>query len=822
MAKTSKAAMPKKANAKPVKKATAKQSAAPKAALSPVAESQATPTVAREHLPIPDPKHVGLTTYDAKDPNTKYPPITMLRPPAGAPNVLIILIDDVGFGASSAFGGACNTPVAERLAANGLKLNRFHTTALCSPTRQALLTGRNHHSVGMGAITEMATSAPGNSSIRPKDKAPIAETLRLNGYSTGQFGKCHEVPVWEVSPVGPFHQWPTGSGFEYFYGFVGGEANQYYPGLYEGTTAIEPPKSPDDGYTLTEDLANRAITWVRQQKALTPDKPFFMYFAPGATHAPHHVPKVWSDKYKGKFDDGWDALREKTLAKQKKLGVVPKDAELTKRHDEIPGWDDMPSDLKPVLSRQMELYAGFLEQTDHEVGRLIDAINDLGVLGDTLIYYIIGDNGASAEGTLNGCFNEMTTLNGMPGIETTEFLLSKIDDFGTPKAYNHYAVGWAHALCAPYQWTKQVASHWGGTRNGTIVHWPNGLTDKGKIRNQFHHVIDVAPTILEAAGLPAPLFVNGIAQAPLEGVSMLPMLRDGATPETHDVQYFEMFGNRGIYHQGWTAVTKHRTPWKADTPPPFDDDTWELYGPDDWTQAHDLAKENPKKLAELQRLWLIEAVKYNVVPLDDRGFERINADIAGRPQLIRGNTQLLFDGMRVSENCVLTLKNKSYSVTANVVVPESGANGVIITQGGSVGGWSLYAHEGKLNYCFNFFGIEHYITSAKKAIPKGKHQVRMEFKYDGRGLAKGGDVTLYYDGKAVGTGRVEQTIPMGYSADEACDVGSDSGSPASPDYGPTGNRFTGEIEWVQLDIGDDSHDHLITPEERFNLAMARQ
>ena len=439
-----------------------------------------------------------------------------------------------------------------------------------------------------------------------------------------------------------------------------------------------------------------------------------------------------------------------------------------------------------------------------------------------MIYYILGDNGASAEGTLNGCFNEMTTLNGMPGIETTEFLLSKIDDFGTPKAYNHYAVGWAHALCAPYQWTKQVASHWGGTRNGTIVHWPNGFSDKGKSRDQFHHVIDVAPTILEAAGLPAPAAVNGITQAPLEGVSMISTLRDADAAETHIVQYFEMMGNRGIYHEGWTAVTKHRTPWKADTPPPFDDDVWELYGPDDWTQAHDLAKDNPAKLAELQRLWLIEAVKYNVVPLDDRGFERINADIAGRPQLIRGNTQLLFDGMRVSENCVLTLKNKSYSVTANIVVPDSGANGVIITQGGSVGGWSLYAHEGKLKYCFNFFGIEHYITSAKKPIPTGKHQVRMEFKYDGGGLAKGGDVALYYDGKAVGSGRVEQTQPMGYSADEACDVGSDTGSPASPDYGPTGNRFTGEIEWVQLDIGEDGHDHLITPEERFNLAMARQ
>src|SRR6202171_3742018 len=601
--------------------------------------------VRRDILPIPDVKHIGLTTYDAKDPDTTFSPIVPLRPPNRAPNVLIVLLGDVGFGASSAFGGPCNTPTADRLGAGGLKLNRFHTTALCSPTRQAMLTGRNHHSVGMGGITEIATSAPGYSSIRPKDKAPVPETLRLNGYSTAQFGKCHEVPVWEVSPVGPFHQWPTGSGFEYFYGFIGGDGNQYYSGLYEGTTPVEPPSSPEEGYTLTQDLADRAIPWVRQQKALTPDKPFFMYFAPGATHAPHHVPKEWSDKYRGKFDDGWDSLREKIFTRQKKLGVIPKDAELTNRHAEIPGWDDMAEDLKAELARQMEIYAGFLEQTDYEVGRVIDAIDDLGILEDTLVYYILGDNGASAEGTPNGCFNEMTTLNGMPGIETTEFLLSKIDDFGTPQAYNHYAVGWAHALCAPYQWTKQVASHWGGTRNGTIVHWPNGIADKGKTRTQFPHLIDVAPTILDAAGLPAPTSVNGITQAPLEGVSMLGTLRDAKAPETHEVQYFEMMGNRGIYFKGWTAVTKHRTPWKTDAPPPFDQDVWELYGPDDWTQAHDLAADNPGKLAELQRLWLIEAVKYDVVPIDDRSFERINADIAGRPQLIRGNTQLLFDKM---------------------------------------------------------------------------------------------------------------------------------------------------------------------------------
>jgi arylsulfatase A-like enzyme len=776
----------------------------------------------RDILPIPDPKPVGLTTYDAKDPNTKYPPIVPLRPPTGAPNVLIALIDDAGFGSSSAFGGPCNTPTAERLAEGGLKYLRFHTTALCSPTRAAMLTGRNHHSVGMGAITEMATSAPGNNSIRPKETAPLAEILRLNGYSTAQFGKCHEVPAWEVTPMGPFQQWPTGSGFEHFYGFVGGEANQYYPGLYEGTTAVEPPKTPEEGYTLTEDLANRATTWIRQQKALMPDKPFFVYFAPGATHAPHHVPKEWSDKYKGKFDGGWDKLREETLARQKKLGVIPTDAVLTARHKEIPAWDEMPADLKPVLARQMEIYAGFLEQVDHYIGQLVDTLEDLNILDDTLIYLIIGDNGASAEGTINGCFNEMTTLNGMPGIETTEFLLSKIDDFGTPKAYNHYAVGWAHALCAPYQWTKQVASHWGGTRNGAIVHWPKGVKGKGEMRTQFYHVIDVAKTVLDVAGLPEPAIVNSIAQAPFEGVSMKASFTDAKTPETHLVQYFEMFGNRGIYHEGWTAVTKHRTPWKADQPPPFDTDVWELYGPDDWTQSRNLAQENPKKLAELQRLWLIEATKYNVVPLDDRGFERINPDIAGRPQLIRGNTQLLFPGMRVAESCILTLKNKSHSVTAEITVPTTGAKGVIITQGGSVGGWTLYAKDGKLKYCYNFFGINHYFVESDTAIPAGKHQVRMEFKYDGGGLAKGGDVTLYFDGKPVGKGRVDRTQPMGYSADEACDVGSDSGSPASPDYGPKGNKFTGQIHWVQIEIGKDDHDHLITTEERFSLAMARQ
>ena len=776
----------------------------------------------RQILPIPDAQWVGLTTYDAKDPKTKYPPIRPLRPPSRAPNVVVFLVDDAGFGSSSAFGGPCHTPNFEKLAAGGLKYIRFHTTALCSPTRQAMLTGRNHHSVGMGAITEMGTSAPGNSGVRPKNKAPLAEILKLNGFSTAQFGKCHEVPYWEVSPMGPFTQWPTGSGFEHFYGFVGGEANQYYPGLYEGTKAVEPPRTPEEGYTLNEDLADHAITWIRQQKALMSDKPFFVYYAPGATHAPHHVPKAWSDKYKGKFDGGWDKLREETFARQKKLGVIPKDAALTRRHDEIPAWDAMDDKLKPVLTRQMEIYAGFMEQTDHEIGRVIDAVKDLGILDDTLIYLIVGDNGASAEGTINGCFNEMCTLNGMPGIETVEFLQSKIDAFGTPAAYNHYAVGWAHALCTPYQWTKQIASHWGGTRNGTIVHWPNGFKAKGEIREQFFHVIDVAKTILDVCELPEPTIVNSLAQAPLEGVSMRPTFTDAKAPETHLVQYFEMMGNRGLYHEGWTACTRHRTPWKADPPPPFDSDVWELYGPDDWTQANNVVAKHPDKLREMQRLWLIEATKYNVVPLDDRGFERINPDLAGRPQVISGDSQLLFEGMRVSEACVLTLKNKSHSVTAQVTIPKDGATGVIVTQGGSVGGWTMYCKDGKLKYCYNFFGIEHYIIGSDKAVPAGDHQLRMEFKYDGGGLAKGGDVTLYCDGKAVGKGRVDKTQPMGYSADEACDVGSDSGSPASPEYGPTGNRFNGKIAWVQIDLKGDDHNHLITPEQRLSLAMARQ
>lgn len=778
-------------------------------------------------LPIPDRPTPGLTTYDAKDPDTAYPPIEPLLPPEGAPNVLIVLLDDVGFGASSAFGGPCDTPNAEKLAAGGLKYNRFHTTALCAPTRAAMLSGRNHHSVGMGSITETATSAPGNSSLKPNTKAPLAMTLKLNGYSTAQFGKCHEVPVWQSSPMGPFDAWPSGGGgFETFYGFIGGENNQWDPALYEGTTPVEPPATPEEGYHLTEDLADHAVNWIRTQKALMPEKPFFVYFAPGATHAPHHVPKEWADKYKGKFADGWDVQRERTFAKQKELGVIPADAELTPRHAEIPAWDDMPDELKPVLEREMEVYAGFLEHTDHHVGRVIDAIDELGILDDTIIYYIIGDNGASAEGTVNGAFNEMANFNGMAALETPEFMASKMDEFGTPTSYNHYAVGWAWAMDTPFQWTKQVASHWGGTRNGTIVHWPKGITEQGGLRTQFTHCIDVAPTILEAAGLPEPTMVNGVMQSPMEGTSMLYTFDAPDAPERHDLQYFEMFGNRGIYFKGWSAVTKHRTPWVmvGGTMVAFDDDVWELYdGSVDYSQASDLSAEQPDRLHELQRLWLIEAVKYNVLPLDDRTADRINPETAGRPTLIRGNSQQFFPGMgRLSENSVVSIKNKSFSVTAEVTVPDGGAAGVIIAQGGRFGGWSLYLVDGRARFTYNVLGIQAFTTEAESAVPSGTHQVRMEFAYDGGGLAKGGDVTLYYDGSPVGTGRVGATQPMVFSADETTDVGYESGTPVSADYTTQGSRFTGRIHWVQIDLGADDHDHFIDPEERLRIAMARQ
>ncbi len=770
----------------------------------------------RAILPIPDQRRASSPTYDARDPDTQVVPILPLRPPVGAPNVLVVLLDDVGFGASSAFGGPCRTPTAERLASGGLKYTRFHTAALCSPTRAALLTGRNHHAVGMAGATDMATSAPGYTSMRPNTCAPLAEILKLNGYSTAQFGKCHEVPVFEATPIGPFHHWPTGSGFEHFYGFIGGANNQYYPALFDGTTPVEPNRTPQQGYHLMEDLADKAISYIRQQKSVAPDKPFFVYFAPGATHAPHHVPKEWSDKYKGRFDAGWDALREETFDRQKKLGVIGPECELTPRPSEIPAWRETDEPLLHLIARQMEIYAGFLEYADHHVGRVVDAINDIGILEDTLIYYIIGDNGASAEGSLTGTLNEMAAVEA-PDLMTPDILIERIDDLGTERAFNHYAIGWGHAMNTPYQWTKQVASHFGGTRNGTIVHWPHGSTAKGEIRTQFHHVIDVAPTILQAARLPAPTLVNGVTQEPMHGVSMLYSFNDADVPERHETQYFEMLCNRGIYHKGWMAVTRHGSPpWVVNgTQPSLADDAWELYDiTHDWSQAHDLAKEMPNKLAQLKHRFDVEAARFNVFPLDDRRNRRSKAELTGRPIVVHGDTQLLFPGTRrLSENAVINTKNRSHSVTAVLEVPACGASGVIVAQGGSMGGWSLYAHERKLKYWYNFLGLLQFGVSSDSPLLPGTHHVRMEFVYDGGGSGKGADITLYVDGHTVGKGRAARTHTSMFSMDGTTEVGCDVGEPVSPDYGPANNAFNGKVRWVQVDI---------TPVERPVVAVLQQ
>ena len=573
-------------------------------------------------------------------------------------------------------------------------------------------------------------------------------------------------------------------------------------------------------------MTDKTIKWIGQQKALAPDKPFFVYYAPGATPAPHHAPKSWADKYQGKFDQGWDQLREENVARQKTQGVIPANCELTPRPREIPAWDKMPDNLKPALRRQMEVYAGFMEYTDYEIGRVVESLEKLDALDNTLIYFIVGDNGASAEGTINGAFNEMANFNGLAALETPEYLTQRLDKLGGPDSYNHYAVGWAHALNTPYQWTKQVASHWGGTRNGTVIHWPKGIRSKGQIRSQFQHVIDVAPTILEAARLPQPESVNGIQQDPIEGVSMLYSFDDAQVAERHETQYFEIFGNRGIYDTGWTAVAKHRTPWEliGAKVPPFDEDTWELYADADWSQAKDLAQEMPQKLAEMQRLFLIEAIRYRVLPLDDRVGERMNSDTAGRPNLVRGTKQQLFGGMgRLSEHCVLNLKNKSHSVTAEVTVPETAYEGVIVSQGANVGGWSLYAKEGRLKYCYNVAGVNHSYVESKKPLPAGKHQLRMEFAYAGGGLGKGGTVTLYVDGKSVGKGEIPMTQAMIFSAEDGCDVGEDSGAPVSPDYGPVGNAFSGEVRGVLLSIDDDRNKpgEVVSPEQTLRAILGR-
>ena len=628
----------------------------------------------RSSLPIKEPKRQTYKELDVR--NATAPARFNVTAPKGAPNVVVILIDDMGFGVTETFGGAVKTPTMNKLADNGIKYNRFHTTSLCSPTRVALLTGYNHHSNNMGCIGEAATTFPGNTSVRPQTITPMAEVLRMNGYNTAAFGKYHETPPWEISNSGPQDRWPTRSGFEKFYGFIGGETNQWAPLIYDGVTLVETPEDPN--YHFTTDMTNQAVSWVRYQQALSPDKPFFMYFAPGATHAPHHVPKEWIEKYKGKFDQGWDKLREETLARQIKLGIVPAGTKLAPKPVDIKDWDKLSADEKKLFTRQMEVYAGFAEQTDYEVGRLLSSIEKLGVMDNTVVIFIAGDNGASAEGQMNGMFSEMTYFSGVP--ETVPDMLKHYDEWGSESTYPHFAAGWAVAMDTPFSYTKQVASDFGGTRNGMIIQWPAGFKAKGEIRSQFGHVIDIAPTVYEVSKIPAPKMVNGIEQDPIEGTSLAYTFNNPKAPEQHKVQYFEMFGNRGVYQDGWFARTIHRPAWKLKPATTLQDDKWELFNTEkDFSLTNDLASKNGDKLKAMQELFMQEAEKFHVLPIDDRLLERTNAELMGRPTTMGNRNSVTYgEGMKgMGVDIFIDLRGKSYTITSEVAVDAKG-NGVIV------------------------------------------------------------------------------------------------------------------------------------------------
>jgi arylsulfatase len=763
------------------------------------AGASAQPVVDRTVLPIAEPKRPIYTEIDAR--KAKMPPRHQVKAPAGAPNVVIVLIDDLGFGAPSTFGGPIRTEALDRLAANGLRYNNFHTTALSSPTRAALKSGRNHHTVNMGFITEMATGFPGATGQIPSSTAPLAETLRLNGYATAAFGKWHETATWEASESGPFDRWPLRQGFDKFYGFIGGETNQWAPYLYDGVAQVELPNDPN--YHFMTDMTEKARAWIKYQKALTPDKPAFVYFAPGATHAPHHVPKAWIEKWQGRFDQGWDKLREETLARQIQMGVVPAGTRLAPKPPAIKDWDKLSPDEKRLFTRQAEVFAAFVEYTDHEVGRMLEAFDEVGQADNTLVFYIAGDNGTSGEGGANGMFNEYTYFNGVQ--EKVEDMLRLLDQWGGPETYPHMAAGWSVAFNAPFGWMKQVPSDFGGTRNGMVVYWPKGIKAKNEVRSQFGHVIDIAPTVLQAIGLPEPKVVNGIRQVPIEGTSLIYSFEDARSRERHTTQYFEIAGNRAIYHDGMFARTIHRAPWEAKARRPLEDTSgWQLYDVrSDFSLANDLAASNPKKLAELQALFLKEAARYHVLPIDDRVFERLDAAAVGRPDLMAGRTSLtLAEGMTgMLEGVFINVKNRSKVVTAEVDVPEGGANGTVIAQGGRFGGWSLYVRDGVPAYDYNFLGLQRTSVASSKKLPAGKSELRFEFDYDGGGSAKGGQGRLFVNGEKVAEGRIPATQPGMFSADETADVGIDLGTPVVEAIGAEAkSRFTGRIPKVTVQV----------------------
>ncbi len=771
-------------------------------------------------LPLPEPRFKGRigSTYADSEADV----ISLPTAPPGAPNVLLVLLDDVGFGQTSTFGGPVKTPTLQRLADEGLRYNRFHTTALCSPTRAALLSGRNHHSVHNGCITELATGFPGYDGQWPKEAGCVAEILQGNRYATAAFGKWHNTPDHELGAGGPYDRWPTGKGFDYFYGFQGGESNQWYTALFENTAPVEPPHDKPKWH-FSEAIAEKAIGWIGQQKAAEPDIPFFIYFAPGAAHAPHHVSKEWADNYKGKFDHGWDRQRELTLEKQKKIGIVPKNTKLTPRPDSIPSWDSRSADEKRLYARMQEVFAGFLEHVDAQVGKLVDGIEQMGLRDDTLIIYIVGDNGPSAEGTLTGTLNVMRTMLGLP--DDVPSMLKHIDEIGGPQFENHYPVGWCWAGSSPFHWMKQVASHFGGTRNGMVMSWPKRITDRGGLRSQFHHVIDIAPTILEVAGIPEPRMVNGVPQKPIEGVSMAYTFAGKDAPGQRVTQYFEMFGNRALYHDGWVAGCQHgRLPWVTAGSASFDEDTWELYNIDeDFSQANDLVAKEPKKLRDLQDRFMAEAAKYNVLPLDDRFAER--ADPSLKPSHLRGKTRFVYPAgtVRVPERSSPYTKNLHHTIAAEVEIPQGGAEGVLVCCGGIGGGFSVFMKDGKLHWEHNYYNEARYRVSSTATIPPGRHVLSAEVKVDKEGkFETGGDVTLRDGKKLIGKGRFEKQIGGFFTANESFDVGCDTVSPVSDLY-ESPFAFTGTILKVAVDTSEATFEDLAQEYElRARVAMATQ
>ncbi len=756
----------------------------------------------RTILPIQPPAQKPVTIMDARD--VEKPEPFDIKAPAGAPNVVVVLIDDIGFGATSTFGGAINTPTFDELADNGLRFTRFHTTALCSPTRASLLSGRNHHNVNVGSVMEIATGFAGNQGIRPDNAKYFAETLRQNGYSTAAFGKWHETATWEVSVSGPYFRWPTNSGFDKFYGFIGGETNMWDPVIFDGVTKVSKKDDPD--YHFTSDMTDEAVEWVKFQQAMTPDRPFMIYYATGAVHAPHHAPKEWIEKYKGKFDGGWQKLREETFARQKEMGVIPQNAQLAPMPEDIKDWESLSVNEKELFALQMETFAGFTEHTDVEVGRLVDAIDEIGVLDNTLFIYIMGDNGSSAEGGLEGTFNELIHLNGIFDEETVEGMLKHADDWGGPNSFPHMSAAWAVATDVPFKWTKQMAADFGGTRNGMVMHWPAGIKAKGEMRSQWHHVNDVASTVLEATGLPEPKMINGVEQIPMDGVSMLYAAKDKSAPDRHTVQYFEMFGNRAIYSDGWLARVVHMIPWQGKPLNTFQEEKWELYNTDeDFSLVNNLATENPEKLKELQDLFEKEAIANNVYPLDDRLYERFNAAIAGRPDLMGDRKSLtLADGMEgILENTFLNIKNNSKTIVANVSL-KGNDKGIIICQGGKFGGWALYMNNGKPAYTYNYFGLASYTIESSKAIRESSAEIKLEFAYDGGGAGKGGVAKLFINGEQVAEGRIEKTQPAVFSADETADVGKDDATQVADKVFKDvhDSDFTGYVDNVTISIPD--------------------